>query len=143
MDLEIVPSVASLYTWQAPVQFDYIIMNPPFGCDGVGTDIDHMRHAFPFLKPGGRLVSLASEGVFYRGDNKASEFRAWLESLDGDNFELPEGAFLNSDRPTSWAARVVVVDKPMNITLTPDEATDVAKRMLGIESKPQTGFNQP
>jgi hypothetical protein len=92
---------------------DRIVINPPFGCDGVGTDIKHVRHAFNFLKPGGRLVSLMSDGVFYRGDNAAQEFRAWLESMDGADFELPEGAFLNSDRPTSWAARVVVIDKPL------------------------------
>ncbi len=86
-------------------------MNPPFGCDGVGTDIDHVRHAFEFLKPGGRLVSVMSDGVFYRNDSKAQEFRAWLEHSGGFDFELPEGAFLNSDRPTSWATRLVVIDK--------------------------------
>jgi predicted transcriptional regulator len=93
--------------------YDRVIANVPFGCDGVGTDIDHVMHAFSMLKPGGRLVSLMSEGVFYRGDGKAQEFRAWLDSLDGQSFELPEGAFLNSDRPTSWAARVVVIDRPL------------------------------
>jgi predicted RNA methylase len=94
--------------------FDRVLMNPPFGANGVGTDIDHVRHAYTMLKPGGRLVSLMSDGVFYRGDHKAQEFRAWLDSLDGSSFELPEGAFLNSDRPTSWAARVVVVDRPLD-----------------------------
>lgn len=96
--------------WQG---FDRIIMNPPFGCDGLGTDIDHVQHAYKFLRPGGRLVSLMSDGVFYRGDGKAEGFREWLEFLDGSDFELPEGAFLNGDRPTSWAARVVVIDKPL------------------------------
>lgn len=91
--------------------YERVIMNPPFGCDGIGTDIDHVRHAFTFLKPGGRLVSVMSDGVFYRGDSKATEFRAWLEHVGGFDFELPEGAFLNSDRPTSWATRIVVIDK--------------------------------
>lgn len=91
--------------------FERVIMNPPFGCDGIGTDIDHVRHALTFLKPGGRLVSVMSDGVFYRGDGKAIEFRSWLEHVGGFDFELPEGAFLNSDRPTSWATRVVVIDK--------------------------------
>lgn len=109
------PVQADFLTWApstGPQQLDRIVMNPPFGCDGVGTDINHVKHAFELLAPGGRLVSLMSDGVFYRGDAKAQEFRAWLESLDGMDFELPEGAFLNGDRPTSWAARVVVITKP-------------------------------
>lgn len=91
--------------------FDRVIANVPFGADGVGTDIDHVRHAHTMLNPAtGRLVSLMSEGVFYRGDAKAQEFRSWLDFVGGVSFELPEGAFLNADRPTSWAARIVVID---------------------------------
>lgn len=91
--------------------FDRILLNPPFGCDGVGTDIDHVLRAYEFLKVGGRMTTLMSDGVFYRGDNKAQEFRSWLEYAGGMDFELPEGAFLNSDRPTSWATRLVVIDR--------------------------------
>ncbi|HEX8556714.1 MAG TPA: hypothetical protein VF668_01355 [Pyrinomonadaceae bacterium] len=91
--------------------YDRVIANVPFGCDGVGTDIDHVRHAYTMLNARGRLVSLMSDGVFYRGDSKAEEFRAWLDHVGGESFELPEGAFLNGDRPTSWAARIVVIDK--------------------------------
>lgn len=29
----------------------------------VGQDVAHIQHAFEFLKPGGRLVSVASRGV--------------------------------------------------------------------------------
>jgi hypothetical protein len=106
--------------------FDRVIANVPFGCDGVGTDIDHVRHAYTFLNDSGRLTSLMSEGVFYRGDNKAQEFRAWLEMVGGESFELPEGAFLNGDRPTSWAARIVVIDKLKGVdaeSLSPDVET--------------------
>lgn len=36
-------------------QFDRIVMNPPFQKD---QDIKHVLHAFKFLRPGGRLVSI-------------------------------------------------------------------------------------
>lgn len=114
-----------LQVWKGDTTFDRIIMNPPFGCDGVGTDIDHVRHAYTLLASAGRLVSVMSEGVFYRGDGKAQEFRAWLESVGGMDFELPEGAFLNSDRPTSWASRIVVIDKQFAANVTDLAADDV------------------
>jgi 16S rRNA G1207 methylase RsmC len=41
-------------------QFDRIVMNPPFDHD---TDIDHIRHAYRMLKPGGRLVAICANGV--------------------------------------------------------------------------------
>jgi len=91
--------------------FDRVIANPPFGCDGLGTDITHVRRMWEWCKWGGRITTLMSEGVFYRGDGRAQEFRAWLEHVGGESFELPEGAFENSDRATSWAARIVVIDK--------------------------------
>jgi predicted RNA methylase len=37
--------------------YDRIVMNPPFDR---GRDCDHVRHAFKFLKPGGRLVAIMS-----------------------------------------------------------------------------------
>lgn len=40
-------------------EFDRIIMNPPFEN---GADINHIRHAFTMLKPGGRLVALCANG---------------------------------------------------------------------------------
>ena len=61
-------------------EYDRIVMNPPFE---KGQDIDHVRHAYELLKPGGKLVAIMSEGSFYRGDKKATEFREWLEEVGG------------------------------------------------------------
>ena len=58
-------------------EFKYVIMNPPFADS---QDIAHVRHAFSFLKPGGRLVAIMGEGAFFRQDRKATEFRAWLDA---------------------------------------------------------------
>jgi hypothetical protein len=81
-------------------------MNPPFEHL---QDIDHVRHAYEFLAPDGRLVSIMGEGPFFRQDHKAAEFRDWLESRGGWSERLPESSFQASG--TGVNARIVVVEK--------------------------------
>ncbi len=71
---------------------DRIVMNPPFAKQ---ADIDHVRHAFTFLEPGGRLVSVMSAGVKFRENRKTLEFR---EFVDGHGIMLdnPPDAFKSS-----------------------------------------------
>lgn len=88
--------------------YDKIVMNPPFE---KGQDIDHVRHAYDLLNDGGRVVAIMSEGPFYRSDNKATEFRAWLDEVGGTSEKLPEGSFKNSERSTGVNTRLVVIDK--------------------------------
>lgn len=73
--------------------YDRVVMNPPFSRQ---QDIKHVMHAFKFLKPGGRLVSVMSAGVTFRDDRLTNEFRALVESSDGEIAPLPEGAFKDS-----------------------------------------------
>lgn len=74
-----------------PVQcFDTIFMNPPFE---EGQDIDHVRHAYNFLKRGCKMVSVMSEGTFFRDDRKAVAFREELEKIPSSIEKLPEGSF--------------------------------------------------
>ncbi len=86
--------------------FDRILMNPPFSN---GADADHVRHAFDFLAPRGILVSVMSEGTFYRNDRKASGFRDWLDGVAGECYRVPHGAFRESG--TDVATRIVVAVK--------------------------------
>jgi phospholipid N-methyltransferase len=86
--------------------FDRIIMNPPFANL---QDVDHVTHAFTFLKPGGRLVAIMGEGAFFRQDRKAQEFRAFLD-LHGISEQLPAGSFEASG--TNVNTRIVILDKP-------------------------------
>lgn len=90
-------------------KFDRIVMNPPFE---KGQDIEHVRHAFDLLKPGGRVVAIMSEGPFFRNDKQATDFRKWLESVGGESEKNPEGAFKESDRSTGVATRIVTIEKP-------------------------------
>ena len=87
-------------------RYDRVLMNPPFE---KLQDIDHVRHAYEFLAPGGRLVSIMGEGPFFRRDQKARDFRVWLESHGGWSERLPEGSFQASG--TGVNARIVVVEK--------------------------------
>lgn len=88
---------------------DRIVMNPPF--ENL-QDIDHVRHAYDLLNPGGKLVSIMSESPFFRSDKKAQEFRDWMEVVNGTSEKNPEGSFKTSERPTGVATRLVVIEKP-------------------------------
>ncbi|MCA9135684.1 MAG: hypothetical protein KDB00_02970 [Planctomycetales bacterium] len=91
-------------------QYDRAVMNPPFEN---GADIDHVRHAYGQLADGGRLVSVMSEGPFFREDKKATAFRKWLDKLGGKSVQLTEDAFNGHDafRQTGVRARLVVIDR--------------------------------
>ena len=95
-------------------QFDYIVMNPPFTR---GQDIDHVLHAYKFLKPGGKLAAIMGPGWRFHNTKKADEFRDFVEEngeqqgCHGENYgDIPEGAFKVSGTnvKTTW----VVLQKP-------------------------------
>jgi phospholipid N-methyltransferase len=90
--------------------YDRIIMNPPFS---KGMDADHVRHAYDMLKPGGRLVAITGEGIFFREDQKSKGFREWFDNIGGTS-ENMEGAFLDRRevKTTGVASRLLTIDKP-------------------------------
>ena len=89
--------------------FDRVLMNPPFER---GQDIDHIQHAYAFLKSMGRLVAIMSEGPFYRSDKKSSGFREWLESVGGVSQRLEANSFQkDAFRKSGATTRMVVVFK--------------------------------
>lgn len=115
-------------------QYDRIIQNPPFE---KGQDIDHVRHAYGQLKPGGRLVSIMSPGPFFRSDKKAKAFREWFVSIYGTEYDLGQ-AFkgVKSFRQTGVSSKVVVVDKP---TVSREEKIEDAKTRIIERIKDQRG----
>ena len=90
--------------------YDRIVMNPPFED---GQDIEHIRHAYALLAPGGRLVSVISEGPFFRSDKQTIAFREWLDELAGETEQLPEGAFQGREafRETGVRTRLLTINK--------------------------------
>lgn len=88
---------------------DRAVLNPPF--EGL-QDIDHVMHAYTWLKPGGRLVAIMSPSPFFRQDKKAVAFQQWLDTETSyDVADLPDGSFAKGERPTNVATRLVVIDK--------------------------------
>jgi hypothetical protein len=85
---------------------DLVLMNPPFER---GQDMEHVRRAFDWLKPGGQLVAIMSPGFTFRSDGKAVEFRAWFEAVGGEVETLPSGSFKASG--TGIESRIVKIVK--------------------------------
>jgi phospholipid N-methyltransferase len=57
--------------------FDRVVMNPPFAKQ---ADIDHVMHAWSFLKDGGRLVAIMSAGWTFRTNSKSEQFQQFVAS---------------------------------------------------------------
>lgn len=89
--------------------YDRVLMNPPFEDH---QDIQHIKFAHSLLNPGGKVVAIMSESPFFRMDKESVSFRDWLESVGGTNEKLPNGSFLDSERSTGVATRLVVISKP-------------------------------
>ena len=100
--------------------YDAILMNPPFSDR---QDAAHIQRAWDLLKPGGTLVALAGEGVFFGQDLKAKTFRAWLDAHEAEVEKLPEGSFLDRTLPqtTGVNARLLVLHKPAAVPVRGDQ----------------------
>jgi predicted RNA methylase len=82
--------------------FDCVVMNPPFT---KGQDLKHVLHAFKFLKPGGRLVSVISGG----STKTTLQDMIKTGSLSGRVEDLPDGSFQESG--TSVRSALVFLKK--------------------------------
>ena len=74
-------------------EFTKVVMNPPFTRVGKGDHLDHVQHAFRFLKPGGRLVTVLPSSIIFRQDKRYKAFRAWYECYNGVVQDLPSQSF--------------------------------------------------
>lgn len=79
-------------------QFDLVLMNPPFDR---GRDCDHVRHAWQFVKPGGRLVAIMSARAEYGEDKRHKALHRLIEQAEparGRSFwwDLPERSFAHA-----------------------------------------------
>jgi hypothetical protein len=92
-------------------RYDRIIMNPPFSNH---QDIQHVRHAYSLLNPGGKVVAIMGEGAFFRTQKEDVAFREWLEiEVGGTSEKLPEGTFKDAEllANTGTNARIVTISK--------------------------------
>lgn len=85
--------------------YDRVLMNPPFAGK---ADIEHVRHAYGFLRPGGLLVAVMSAGVAFREDRVTAEFREMVTSSGGSITPLPDDSF----KVSGTEVRTVLVTLP-------------------------------
>lgn len=86
--------------------YDRIIANPPFSKN---QDIDHIYKMYECLKPGGRIVTIASKHWLQSTKKKETAFREWLDKLHADIEEVPAGAFKESG--TNIATCIIIINK--------------------------------
>ena len=98
-------------TFETDEKYDVVLMNPPFSDR---KDAEHIQRAWNMLKPGGKLVAIAGEGVFFGSDKKAQEFRQWLDDNGADVEKLPANTFKGANLPaqTGANARLITLKKP-------------------------------
>lgn len=70
------------------LQFDYILMNPPFGKD---QDLKHVMHAWEFLAPGGRMGAIVWPAFLESQYGVKKTFNRWFKEVGG-GYEILERA---------------------------------------------------
>lgn len=75
------------------MEFDFIVMNPPFTKSGQGDHIDHFRRALELLVPGGVLIAVMPSSISFRQDKRHRDFRDQLTRLSAKIAPLPDGSF--------------------------------------------------
>lgn len=78
--------------------YDLVIMNPPFSRNHW---MQHVMHAWDFLKPGGNLVAILPVTAEMGESQRHLDFRAWADKVRGSHWgflfrDLPEGSFRES-----------------------------------------------
>lgn len=116
---------------QSVPAFDRVLMNPPFER---GQDVQHVRKAFEWVKPGGRLVAIVSAAVM---QDRAEGFRAWaykygtITPNEGGEFKGRE-AF----RETGVRTCLVVLDMPMSEPHEPMGITELVNEFDKQDENP-------
>ena len=108
-------------------QYDAVLMNPPFSDR---KDALHIMRAWDMVKPGGKLVAIAGEGVFFGSDKKAVAFREWLDERGAEVEQLPQNTFMGPDQivQTGANARLIVMSKATHAEQAADTGPQEGER---------------
>jgi predicted RNA methylase len=90
-----------------PDGFDVVMMNPPFSN---AQEVEHVLHAWEFVKPGGKLVAIMSASAEHRATGRYKAFRDFCAMHGGSFTDNPAGAF--KDSGTNVNTVTFVVRKP-------------------------------
>jgi len=81
---------------------DAVLMNPPFS-----DECRHIRYAYDFLKPGGRLATVCCVRMMESDNRKYADYRDWLS---GQRFR-----FVDTEErfeATGTNTKILVIEKP-------------------------------
>ena len=104
--LEIIPRDFFDVSPHENAYYDAVVMNPPFAN---AQEVEHVLHAWEFVKRGGVLVSVMSNAAKSRSDGRYGVLRKFLDQHEAEIVHLPEGSFEESG--TRVATVMVVIRK--------------------------------
>lgn len=82
------PICADFLSLEPEEKYDVILMNPPFK-----EQMEHIKHAYKFLKEGGYLISVAMGNILQYESKTGKEFKNWFKEKDGYCYKLQENSF--------------------------------------------------
>ena len=83
-------------------RYDAVLMNPPFS-----DECRHIRYAYDFLKPGGRLATVCCVRMTEPRNKKYADYWKWLE---GQQFWFEDTA--EQFEMTGTCTKILVIEKP-------------------------------
>ena len=87
-----------------PSEYDLIVANPPFSKN---QDIRHVMQMYHDLKPGGTVAAITSRHWQQASEKACKDFRAFLEEVSAQVYEIEEGAFKKSGTGVGTIAIVI------------------------------------
>lgn len=87
-----------------PSGYDLIVANPPFSKN---QDIRHVMQMYHDLKPGGTVAAITSRHWQQASEKVCKDFRAFLEEVSAQVYEIEEGAFKKSGTGVGTIAIVI------------------------------------
>lgn len=84
---------ADFLSLPAQPEYDAVAMNPPFT---KRQAIQHIRRAWDWLKPGGRMAAICDGGAMTNSSSPEQGFRLWLNAIRAETEQLPAGTFTES-----------------------------------------------
>ena len=85
-------------------EYDLIVANPPFSKN---QDIRHVMQMYHDLKPGGTVAAITSRHWQQASEKVCKDFRAFLEEVSAQVYEIEEGAFKKSGTGVGTIAIVI------------------------------------
>lgn len=94
-------------------QYNRILMNPPFSTNKVrGIDLAMIQRAYHlFLASSGCLLSVVSNSMNIKNDERAQTFRGFLKQTKANVIKLPLEIFWGTLRPVTVETYLIVIDK--------------------------------